>query len=47
VFDNFANPGSGGKFLQKLASGKWVTASKTSGATAALAGNAYIHYVPV
>jgi hypothetical protein len=33
-----------GKAQQKLAAGKWVTGSKASGATAGLAGSAYIFY---
>lgn len=45
VFDNITNKGDNGKSLQKLASGKWVTASKASGAAAGLAGFAYIEYV--
>lgn len=36
--------GTNGKAQQKLASGKWVTGSKASGACAALVGFAYIHY---
>lgn len=32
------------KAQQKLASGKWVTGSKASGASAGLVGNCYIYY---
>jgi len=45
VFDNITNKGDNGKSLQLLASGKWVTASKASGAAAGLAGYACIEYV--
>jgi len=44
VFDNITDKGTNGKSKQKLASGKWVTGSKASGACAGLAGYAYIHY---
>jgi len=44
VFDNITDKGASGKSKQKLAAGKWVTASKASGACAGLAGYAYIHY---
>lgn len=44
VFDNFGDPGTNGKFKQKLAAGKWITASKASGAAAGLVGSAYIEY---
>jgi len=47
VFDNITNKGESGKSLQKLASGKWVTASKASGSAAGLAGFAYIEYVVI
>ena len=47
VFDNITDKGVNGKSKQKLANGKWVTASKASGATAGLAGNAYIEYIVV
>jgi hypothetical protein len=47
VFDNITNKGDNGKSLQKLAKGKWVTASKASGAAAGLAGFAYIEYVVI
>jgi hypothetical protein len=45
VFDNITDKGSNGKSRQTLASGKWITASKASGATAGLVGYAYIQYV--
>lgn len=45
-FDNMlaANAGTNGLPTQKLASGKWVTGSTASGASAGLVGNAYITY---
>lgn len=45
VFDNLSDGGTNGKTKQKLAADKWVTASVASGASAGLAGNAYIEYV--
>ena len=47
VFDNFGDAGASGKFKQKLAAGKWVTASKASGASAGIVGFAYIQYVVI
>jgi hypothetical protein len=47
LFSNLKNPGANGKPDQRLAAGKWVTASVASGASAGLAGFAYLHYVPV
>ncbi len=44
VFDNLGNAGTNGKTRQKLATGKWVTASMASGAAAGTVGFAYIHY---
>lgn len=44
VFDNITNAGTNGKAVQRLASGKWITASKASGATAGIVGYAYITY---
>lgn len=44
VFDNLGDPGTNGKAKQKLASGKWVTFSRASGASAGLVGFAYITY---
>lgn len=39
--------GANGKTKQKLATGKWVTASVASGASAGLVGYAYIHYTTI
>jgi hypothetical protein len=47
VFDNIDNQGTNGTSVQKLASGKWITASKASGAAAGLAGYAYIEYIVI
>ncbi|MDP4117669.1 MAG: hypothetical protein Q8873_00550 [Bacillota bacterium] len=47
VFDNVENQGTNGTSVQKLASGKWITASKASGAAAGLVGYAYIEYVVI
>jgi hypothetical protein len=47
VFDNITDKGVNGKSKQKLANSKWVTASKASGATAGLAGYAYIEYIVI
>ena len=47
VFDNITDKGDNGKSKQKLADGKWVTASKASGASAGLVGFAYIEYVVI
>lgn len=44
TFDNIEDQGTNGTSRQKLATGKWVTASKASGAAAGLAGYAYIEY---
>ncbi len=44
VFDNLNSAGTNGKSIQKLAVGKWVTASQATGAVAGLAGNLYIEY---
>lgn len=44
LFSNEANGGTNGKLHQKLAAGKWVTASKASGATAGIVGSATILY---
>lgn len=44
TFDNIEDQGTNGTSRQKLAAGKWVTASKASGAAAGLAGYAYIEY---
>lgn len=47
LFNNIDEHGTNGKSRQKLASGKWVTASVASGASAGLVGYAYIHYVVI
>ena len=44
TFDNITDKGTNGKSRQKLASGKWVTASMASGAAAGTVGYAYIEY---
>jgi hypothetical protein len=44
TFDNVENQGTNGVAVAKLATGKWVTASKASGAAAGLVGYAYIEY---
>lgn len=44
VFDNVGSPGSGGKAVQKVVAGAYVTGSKASGALTGLVGSAYIHY---
>lgn len=43
--DNLGNAGTNGKTRQKVANGKWITASKASGAAAGLVGYAYIEYL--
>lgn len=45
--DNITDKGTNGKSRQKLASGKWVTGSKASGAAAGTVGFAYIHYTVI
>ena len=47
VADNLGNAGSNGKTRQKLATGKWVTGSVASGASAGVVGYAYIHYIVI
>lgn len=44
TFTNLESAGTNGKSAQRLASGKWVTASKSSGATAGLVGTYEIYY---
>lgn len=44
VFTNDESAGTNGKAFKRLASGKWVTASKASGATAGLVGTYEIYY---
>jgi hypothetical protein len=43
--DNLQNHGTNGKTVQRLAAGKWITASKASGSVAGLAGQARIEYL--
>lgn len=45
LFNNVADVGTNGKSHQRLASGKWVTGSVASGASAGVVGNVYIHYI--
>lgn len=45
VFDNVENQGTNGTGAQKVAAGKWVTASKATGNMAGIVGSAYIHYM--
>lgn len=42
--DNITDKGTNGKSRQSLASGKWVTFSTASGASAGLVGTAFIEY---
>jgi hypothetical protein len=44
VFDNVENQGTNGTGAQKVAAGKWVTASKATGNMAGIVGAAFIHY---
>lgn len=44
VFDNVENQGTNGTGAQKVASGKWVTASKATGNMAGIVGSAYLFY---
>lgn len=44
TFTNAANGGVNGKAAQRLAAGKWVTASKATGASAGLKGTYEIYY---
>lgn len=44
TFTNAANAGTNGKPAQRLASGKWVTGSKASGASAGIVGTYEIYY---
>lgn len=44
LYDNVLNHGTDGLGAVTLASGKWLTISKASGAAAGLAGSAYIRY---
>lgn len=45
LFDNFTDKGTNGKSRQTLATGKWVTVSTASGASAGLVGILYITYI--
>jgi len=47
TFDNVTDKGTNGKSRQKVASGKWVTGSVATGASAGLAGFAYLEYAVV
>ena len=47
LFDNITDKGTDGKSRQRCSTTQYVTASKASGATAGLAGNAYIEYVEI
>lgn len=47
LFNNIDDKGTNGKTRQKLAAGKWVTASVASGASAGIVGFAYIHYIVI
>lgn len=44
IFTNDESAGTNGKPVKRLASGKWVTASKASGASAGLVGTYEIYY---
>lgn len=45
LFDNNTDKGASGKTRQRLSAGKWITASKASGASAGAVGAAYISYI--
>lgn len=44
IFTNDESAGTNGKPIKRLATGKWVTASKASGASAGLVGTYEIYY---
>jgi len=44
IFTNDESAGTNGKPFKRLAAGKWVTASKASGASAGLAGTYELYY---
>lgn len=44
TFTNIESAGTNGKSAQRLATGKWVTASQASGASAGLVGTYEIYY---
>ncbi len=45
VFDNVSDAGTNGRARAKWGAGQYLTISKASGATAGLAGTAYVDYV--
>ena len=45
IFTNLESGGTAGKTGQRLATGKWVTASKASGASAGIVGTYEIYYM--
>lgn len=47
TFDNYTDKGTNGKSRQKFTSGKYVTVSTASGASAGLVGTLTIGYVPL
>lgn len=47
LLDGTVANGTNGRTVQKLATGKWVTGSKVTGATAGLVGTAIIFYSPL
>jgi len=47
VFDNIGDGGTNGKSRQRWESDQYLTVSVASGASAGLAGNAYVEYVRV
>lgn len=47
LYSNTSSAGTNGKPHQLLASGKWVTGSVASGASAGIVGFAYIRYIAV
>jgi len=44
VFNHIVNNGGNGKGAVRMAKGKWITASKKTGAAAGLVGKWYLHY---
>ena len=47
LFDNIEDQGTNGTSRQKVATGKWITGSVASGASAGIVGYAYIYYINV
>ena len=45
MFDNVSDAGTNGRARAKWGAGQYLTISKASGATAGLAGTAYVDYV--